>query len=146
VPPEVASHAEGSDATAVAISARVEQELAEIEDLGEAAELRSELGVPESGLDRLVRAAFELLDLVSFFTAGEGKEAVAHAIPRGWTAWQAAGKVHTEIQQAFVRAEVIAADDLVATGGYAAARDRGLLRTEGRDYVMTDGDVLTVKV
>src|SRR5690606_29793042 len=115
-------------------------------DPAEAAEMRSELGVSEAALDRLIRAAFELLDLISFFTAGEGKEAIAHAVPRGTTAWEAAGEIHTEIQERFVRAEVIAWDDLVEAGGYAAARERGLLRTEGRDYEVRDGDVLTIKV
>jgi hypothetical protein len=97
-------------------------------------------------LARLISAAFELLELNVFFTAGEDKEAVAHALRRGSTAWQAAGEIHSEIQDAFVRAEVVGWKDLVDTGGYAAARDRGLLRTEGRTYVMADGDVITIKV
>jgi ribosome-binding ATPase YchF (GTP1/OBG family) len=93
----------------------------------------------------VIRGAFELLDLISFYTAGEGKEARAHAIPRGTTAWGAAGKIHTDIQRGFVRAEVASVDALVEGGGYAGARDRGTLRLEGRDYVMQDGDVITVK-
>lgn len=146
VPAPVAERAAEAGAVAVAISARVEQELAEIDDLGEAGELRQELGVSESGLERVIRAAFELLHLITFFTADEAKEAMARHIRRGSTAWEAAGKVHTDIQAAFVRAEVVAWDDLVQAGGYAGARDRGRLRLEGRDYVMADGDVLTVKV
>jgi GTP-binding protein YchF len=148
VPAAVAEHAAGADAVAVAISARVEVELAELEEehAEEAAEMRTELGISESGLARLIRAAFELLDLESFFTAGEGKEAMAHALRRGSTAWEAAGEIHTEIQDAFVRAEVVSWKDLVDAGGYAAARDRGLLRTEGRSYVIADGDVVTIKV
>ena len=145
VPPELAARANEIGAAAVAISARVEAELREL-DAEEAEEMRNELGIERSGLDRLIRAAFELLDLVSFFTAGEGKEAVAHAVPRGTTAFQAAGKIHSDIQQAFVRAEVVPANELVDAGGYAGARDRGTLRTEGRDYVVQDGDVLTIKV
>ena len=145
VPPELAARANEIGAAAVAISARVEAELREL-DPEEAEEMRNELGIERSGLDRLIRAAFELLDLVSFFTAGEGKEAVAHAVPRGTTAFQAAGKIHSDIQQAFVRAEVVPANELVDAGGYAGARDRGTLRTEGRDYVVQDGDVLTIKV
>jgi ribosome-binding ATPase YchF (GTP1/OBG family) len=145
VPPELAARATDVGAGAVAISARVESELRELDD-AEAEEMRNELGIERSGLDRLIRAAFELLDLVSFFTAGEGKEAVAHAVPRGTTAFQAAGKIHGDIQQAFVRAEVVPADELVDAGGYAGTRDRGTLRTEGRDYVVQDGDVLTIKV
>ncbi len=93
----------------------------------------------------MIRGAFELLELISFFTAGEGKEARAHAIERGTTAWGAAGKIHTDIQRGFVRAEVAGAEELIDAGGYAGARDRGTLRLEGRDYVMHDGDVITVK-
>jgi len=145
VPEAVAEVAARRGDAAVAISARVEAELAEIDDPGEAAELRDELGVPESGLSMVIRAAFELLDLISFFTAGEDVEAVAHALERGSSAWDAAGKVHTDIQQRFVRAEVIGWEDLVSAGGYARARDRGLLRTEGRDYEMADGEVITIR-
>ena len=111
-------------AVAVAISARVESELGELGD-AEAAEMRRELGIAESGLERLVHAAFDLLELIIFFTADTGKEAMARACRRGSTAWEAAGEVHTEIQQAFVRAEVISWEDLVEAGGYAGARDRG---------------------
>jgi GTP-binding protein YchF len=143
-PPELAAHAEAAGAGAVAVSARLESELSELDD-DEAAAMREELGAPESGLTRVIRAAFELLELISFFTAGEGKEARAHAIERGTTAWGAAGKIHTDIQRGFVRAEVAAWDALVEAGGYAGARDRGTLRLEGRDYEMRDGDVMTVK-
>jgi ribosome-binding ATPase len=146
VPPEVAAHAEGAGAVAVAISARIEVELGELGDEAEAAELRAELGVSESGLERLIRAAFELLELNLFFTADEGKEAMSRALRRGSTAWDAAGRVHTDLQERFVRAEVVAWDDLVGAGGYAAARERGVLRTEGRGYVVADGDVITIKV
>ncbi|MEA2448763.1 MAG: ribosome-binding ATPase [Thermoleophilaceae bacterium] len=143
-PPEVAAHAEGRGSGAVAVSARIDAELSELDE-DEAAVMREELGAGESGLARVIRAAFELLELISFFTAGEGKEARAHAIPDGTTAWGAAGKIHTDIQRGFVRAEVVAWDELVAVGGYAGARDRGTLRLEGRDYAMRDGDVMTVK-
>ena len=101
---------------------------------------------PEPGLNRLVRAAYELLGLITFFTAGPDVEANARSIPAGWTAWQAAGRIHGEIQQAFIRAEIVGWRDLIDAGGYAPARDRGLLRTEGRDYVVADGDVITIKV
>jgi len=129
---------------ALAVSARIESELAELDD-EEAHAMREDLDVTESGLERIIKGAFELLRLISFFTAGEGKEARAHAIPAGTTAWQAAGKIHTDIQRGFVRAEVVPWDVLVESGGYAGARDRGALRLEGRDYVMTDGDVITIK-
>jgi ribosome-binding ATPase YchF (GTP1/OBG family) len=108
--------------------------------------MRESYGMSESGLGRLVRAAYELLGLITFFTAGEGKEAVARPIDRGTTAWEAAGTIHTDIQEAFVKAEAIGWEQLVECGGYVAARERGLLRIEGRDYVVQDGDVITIKV
>jgi ribosome-binding ATPase len=146
VPPAVAEHAKASGAIAVPISARIEVELGDLDDDEEAAEMRAELGVSESGLSRLISAAFELLDLIVFFTAGEDKEAMARSLRRGSNAWEAAGTIHGEIQQAFVRAEVVGWKDLVECGGYAPARDRGLLRTEGRTYEVADGDVITIKV
>jgi GTP-binding protein YchF len=143
-PPAVMEHASGLGAGAVAVSARLDAELSELDD-EEAAVMREEMGAAESGLATVIRGAFDLLDLISFYTAGEGKEARAHAIPRGTTAWGAAGKIHTDIQRGFVRAEVASVDALVEAGGYAGARDRGTLRLEGRDYVMQDGDVITIK-
>jgi ribosome-binding ATPase len=144
VPEAITARAGESGAHAVAASARIEAELAEL-DPEEAAVMREELGVREAGLDRVVRAAFELLELITFFTAHPGSEARAHAVPRGTTAWQAAGKVHTDFQHGFVRAEVAPWDVLVDAGGHAGARDRGVLRAEGRDYVVADGDVIDVK-
>jgi ribosome-binding ATPase YchF (GTP1/OBG family) len=93
----------------------------------------------------VVHGAFGLLDQLAFFTAGEGKPAQSWHLRRGLTAWHAAGLVHSDIQRGFVRAEVIAWDQLVDAGGYAAARERGTLRIEGRDYPMSDGDVITVR-
>jgi ribosome-binding ATPase YchF (GTP1/OBG family) len=107
--------------------------------------MRDELGVAESGLDRVVRGAFGLLELLAFFTAGEDKPAQSWHLRRGLTAWHAAGSIHSDIQKGFVRAEVIGWEALVEAGGYAGARDKGTLRLEGRDYVMADGDVITVK-
>ena len=146
VPEAVAAHARGTGATAVPISARIEVELGDLDDEGEAAEMRAELGISESGLARLIHAAFELLELIVFFTAGEDKEAMSRSLRRGSSAWEAAGKIHTDIQDAFVRAEVVGWSDLIESGGYAAARDKGLLRTEGRIYEIADGDVITIKV
>ena len=143
-PPALGERARDEAAGVLAVSARLEAELAEL-DAAEAAAMREELGAPESGLARLIRAAFELLELISFFTAGEGKEARAHAVERGTTAWGAAGKIHTDIQRGFVRAEVVAWDELVKAGGYAGARERAALRLEGRDYELRDGDVMTVR-
>jgi GTP-binding protein YchF len=144
LPAEVASHAAEQGARAVAVSARIESELAELDEQ-DASAMREELGVSESGLQRVVREAFELLQLIAFFTAGEAKPAQSWHLRRGLTAWHAAGEIHTDIQKGFVRAEVIGWRELVDAGGYAPARDRGTLRLEGRDYTMADGDVITVK-
>jgi GTP-binding protein YchF len=144
VPPEIAAYAESQGARAVAISSRLEAELRELDD-EDAASMRSDLGVSESGLRRVVDGAFALLELIAFFTAGEDKPAQSWHLRRGRTAWHAAGEIHSDIQKGFVRAEVIGWEALVDAGGYAGARDRGTLRLEGRDYVMADGDVITVK-
>ena len=143
-PSGLLAHAAEMDAKVVVISARVEAELREL-DPGEAEEMRGELGIERSGLERLIRTAFELLDLITFFTADTGRQAMARTLPRGGTAYDAAARVHGDIQRAFVRAEVIAWDELVDAGGYAAARDRGTLRIEGRDYVVQDGDVVHIR-
>src|SRR4051812_16043897 len=144
VPAEIAAYAQAQGARAVAISSRLEAELSELDD-DDADAMRSDLGVSESGLRRVVDGAFELLELIAFFTAGEDKPAQSWHLRRGRSAWHAAGEIHSDIQKGFVRAEVIGWEELVAAGGYAGARDRGTLRLEGRDYVMADGDVITVK-
>ena len=144
VPPAVAQHAAAVGATAVAVSARLEAELAEL-DAGEAAAMRADLGLTESGLEAVVRGAFALLDLVAFFTAGEDKPAQSWHLRHGLSVWHAAGMIHSDIQRGFVRAEVVAWEQLVEAGGYAGARERGALRLEGCDYAVTDGDVITVK-
>jgi GTP-binding protein YchF len=144
-PEAVVSHAAAVGAGVVAVSARIEGELAEL-DPEEAEEMRESYGVEGSGLARLVRAAYDLLALITFFTAGEDKEAVARPLRRGATALEAAGTIHTEIMEAFVKAEVVGWEQLVETGGYSQARDKGQLRIEGRDYVVQDGDVITIKV
>ena len=144
VPSAIADHAAAQGAAAVAISSRIEAELSELDD-EEAAMMRDEMGVGESGLQRVVQGAFGLLDLLAFFTAGEAKPAQSWHIRRGLTAWHAAGEIHSDIQRGFVRAEVIGWDALVDAGGYAAARERGTLRLEGREYPMSDVYVITVK-
>jgi ribosome-binding ATPase len=144
LPPEIAAHAAAQGARAVAVSSRIESELAELED-DDATAMREELGVSESGLQRVVREAFALLRLIAFFTAGEAKPAQSWHLREGLSAWHAAGEIHSDIQKGFVRAEVIGWRELVDAGGYAGARERGTLRLEGRDYVMADGDVITVK-
>ncbi len=143
-PPALAEHAAGGDARVTAVSARLEAELAEL--TGEdAAAMREDLGVTESGLTTVIREAFALLSLISYFTAGQDKEARARAIPAGTRARPAAGAVHTDMERGFVAAEVVAWDDLVKAGGYAPAREQALLRVEGRDYEMRDGDVVTFR-
>ena len=107
--------------------------------------MRAELGIAESSLRRVVRGAFELLHLIAFFTAGEGKPAQSWHLRDGLSAWHAAGEIHSDIQKGFVRAEVIGWQELIDAGGYAGARERGTLRVEGRDYLMRDGDLITVK-
>jgi GTP-binding protein YchF len=147
VPAAVAEHAAAQGAGAVAVSSRIEAELAELDD-EDAAAMRAELfsrPPGESSLQTVVGGAFALLKLIAFFTAGEGKPAQTWHLREGLTAWHAAGQIHTDIQKGFVRAEVIGWRELVDAGGYSGARDRGTLRLEGRDYAMSDGDVITVK-
>jgi ribosome-binding ATPase len=144
VPPAIAEHAAAVGAKAVAVSARIEAELGELDD-DEAASLRADLGLSESSLEAVVRGAFALLDLIAFFTAGEDKPAQSWHLRRGLSVWHAAGMIHSDIQRGFVRAEVVAWAQLVEAGGYAGARERGALRLEGRDYPVADGDVITVK-
>jgi GTP-binding protein YchF len=151
VPAEIAAHAEAQGAGAVAVSSRIEAELAELEDEDATAMREAILAHPPSGsgshspLERVVHGAFSLLQLIAFFTAGEAKPAQSWHLRQGLTAWHAAGEIHSDIQKGFVRAEVIGWQDLVDAGGYAGGRERGTLRLEGRDYLMTDGDVITVK-
>jgi len=144
VPGALAEHAEAAGARAAAVSARIEAELSEL-DAEEAAVMRDELGAGESGLATVIREAWQLLGLISFFTAGEGKEGRAWAIPQGTPARRAAGQIHTDIERGFVAAEVVGWQDLVAVGGYAQARERAKLRVEGREYEVRDGDVITVR-
>jgi GTP-binding protein YchF len=144
IPPAIAEHAAAHGAGVVAVSARLEAELTELDPL-EAVAMREELGGGEAGLARVVRGAFELLEQIAYFTVGEAKPAQSWHLRRGLTAWHAAGQIHSDIQRGFVRAEVIGWQELIDSGGYAGARDRGVLRLEGRDYVMRDGDVMTVR-
>lgn len=108
----------------------------------EAAAYRAELGLSEPGLDRLVQASYRLLDLITFFTVTGGEVVRAWTLRRGETAWHAAGQVHTDMQRGFIRAEVVRHTDLLAAGSMPAAREAGRLRSEGRDYVVHNGDVI----
>jgi GTP-binding protein YchF len=121
------------------IAASIEAELAELEPEEKAAFL-ADLGLKESGLDRLVKSSYKLLGLISFLTAGP-KEVRAWTITRGTKAPQAAGKIHSDFERGFIRAEIVAYADLIACGSMTAAKEKGLVRSEGKDYVMCDGDV-----
>lgn len=127
-------------AKAVIISAAIEAEIATMPPADRAEFLR-DLGLEETGLSRIIRAGYELLDLITFFTAGP-KEARAWTVEQGSKAPQAAGVIHTDFERGFIRAETIAYDDFVAHGGESGARDAGKLRSEGKDYVTRDGDVM----
>ncbi|MBI4287422.1 MAG: redox-regulated ATPase YchF [Chloroflexi bacterium] len=124
----------------VAVCARLEAELSQLGD-EEARTFRAEMGAAESALDRLVRTSYELLGLITFFTVGPD-ECKAWTIRRGTPAQRAAGKVHSDIERGFIRAEVVTYEDLVKTGGLAEARKQGLLRSEGKTYEVKDGDVI----
>ncbi|MBQ7476398.1 MAG: redox-regulated ATPase YchF [Selenomonadaceae bacterium] len=126
-------------AQVVVICAKVEAEIAELDD-EEAKEFLSDLGLKNSGLDKLIHAAFELLGLMTFLTAGPD-ECRAWTIVKGTPAVKAAGKIHSDIERGFIRAEIVNYDDLVSLGSINAAREKGLVRLEGKEYVMQDGDV-----
>ncbi len=136
----VAEMAAAQGAAHVVISARIEEEIAQL-PADEAAEFLSEMGLEEPGLDRLIRAGYALLALETYFTVGP-KEARAWTIPRGTSAPRAAGVIHGDFERGFIRAETIAYDDFVALGGEQAAKEAGKMRSEGKGYTVRDGDVL----
>lgn len=136
----VEARAKEEGAVAVVISAKIESEVATL-SREERKEFLDTLGLEEAGLDRLIRAGYDLLHLVTYFTVGP-KEARAWTITRGTRAPQAAGVIHTDFERGFIRSETIGYDDYVALGGEAGARDAGKLRLEGKDYVVADGDVM----
>ncbi|MBI4082366.1 MAG: redox-regulated ATPase YchF [Candidatus Lambdaproteobacteria bacterium] len=140
-PLQAAAQAEGY--TLMGISAKIEMDIAELEP-AEQIEFLRPLGVEQSARDRFVRSAYAMLDLISFLTTGKD-ESRAWPIRRGTTAQKAAGKIHSDIERGFIRAEVIAYDSLVALGGEKQARDAGKLRLEGKEYLVKDGDVITFR-
>ena len=135
----VKAQAEKEEAEMLVISARIEEEIAGMDE-EEKQEFLSDLGIGESGLDRLIKACYRLLGLISFLTAGED-ECRAWTIKRGTKAPQAAGKIHTDFERGFIRAEIVPFETLKELGSMAACREKGLIRSEGKDYVMQDGDV-----
>ena len=136
----VEERAQSQGAQVIPVCAKLEAEIAELPG-EEKAMFLEDLGVAESGLDRLIRASYTLLGLISYLTSGED-ECRAWTITRGTKAPQAAGKIHTDFERGFIRAEVIAYDDLMAAGSMAAAREKGLIRSEGKEYVVQDGDII----
>lgn len=136
----VAEKAQSEGAAFVVISAKIESELAGL-DQEEQIEYLRELGLEEPGLNRLIRVGYDLLDLVTYFTAGP-KEARAWTITRGTAAPKAAGVIHTDFEKGFIRAETISYDDYIALNGEAGAKEKGKMRLEGKDYIVQDGDVL----
>ena len=139
----VAKMAAEQGARSVVISAAIESEIAQLSP-EEAVEFMEALGLSEPGLDRLIRAGYELLDLITFFTSGP-KETRAWTVSKGAKAPQAAGAIHTDFERGFIRAQTIAYDDFIALGGEVAAREAGKARDEGKEYVVQDGDVMLFK-
>ena len=134
------AYAEKEDCEVFVVCAQIEQEIAELDD-EEKREFLEALGLTESGLEKLIRASYHLLGLISYLTAGE-PEVRAWTITKGTKAPQAAGKIHTDFERGFIRAEVVSYQDLVSCGSHNAAKEKGLVRLEGKDYVVQDGDVM----
>ena len=128
---------------AVAVCAKIELEIAQLE-AADAAAFLADLGLRESGLDRVIRASYDLLGYISFFTVGED-ECRAWSIPRGTPAQLAAGEIHSDIARGFIRAEVVSYDHLIARGTMAACRDHGEVRLEGKEYIVLDGDIINFR-
>jgi ribosome-binding ATPase YchF (GTP1/OBG family) len=137
---QLTAYAASQNAPIVAICAAIEAEIADLDDADKGAFL-ADLGMEEPGLDRLIRAAFKLLGLQTYFTAGV-KEVRGWTIHQGDTAPQAAGVIHTDFERGFIRAQTIAFDDYIACKGEAGAKEAGKMRAEGKEYVVKDGDVL----
>jgi hypothetical protein len=140
----VFKHAEEEGTQVVVLCAQVESDLVDWSP-AEAAEYRAELGLEASGLEQLVHAGYRLLDLLTFFTATGTNVVRAWTLRRGETAYDAAGKIHTDMQRGFIRVEVVSHADLILAGNLHAARERGLIRLEGRDYVVQDGDIIHIR-
>ncbi|MCR5654073.1 MAG: YchF family ATPase, partial [Lachnospiraceae bacterium] len=137
---KVRAYAKENGSEVFVICAEIEQELSELED-DEKAMFLEDLGLSESGLDKLIKASYSLLGLISYLTSGED-ETRAWTIKKGTKAPQAAGKIHTDFERGFIKAEVVSYDDLIGLGSMAAAREKGLVRMEGKEYVVQDGDVI----
>lgn len=138
---QVTAAAEQQQAEALVVCAQCEMDLADWPE-AESVQYRQQIGLKQSGLERVIRSAYKLLDLITYFTATGGKELRAWTLKRGSTALDAAGQVHTDMARGFIRAEVIPAETLLEVGSLGTARERGLLRLEGREYIVQDGDLI----
>lgn len=137
---EVRAYAKQEECEVFVVCAQIEQEIAELEE-EEKALFLEELGLEESGLEKLIKASYSLLGLISYLTAGE-PEVRAWTIRKGTKAPQAAGKIHSDFERGFIRAEIVSYEDLMACGTHAAAKEKGLVRLEGKEYVVQDGDII----
>jgi ribosome-binding ATPase YchF (GTP1/OBG family) len=143
LPAELAARIQGLGAAGLVLSASVESEISSLEP-EEQAEFLGELGLAESALSRFIRAAYSLLDLISFFTVGED-EVRAWTIRKGTNARKAAGKIHSDLERGFIRAEVIPYEVFLAHGSEQKVKDNGLLQVQGKDYIVSDADLLSVR-
>lgn len=141
---DLVAYAAKEGASVIPVSAQIEAELAELDDPEEKEMFLSELGIPEAGLNKLVRATYDLLGLATYFTAGE-KEVKAWTFKKGMTAPECAGIIHSDFQRGFIRAETVSFEDLVAAGTYVKCREAGRVRQEGKDYIVKDGDIMLFK-
>ncbi len=137
---QVRNYAKSENATVIPLCVKIEEELATLDDVDKI-EMLEALGLEESGLDKVIKASYDLLGLMSFLTAGE-PEVRAWTIKKGTKAPAAAGKIHSDIERGFIRAEIVSYDDLIREGSMNAVREKGLLRSEGKDYIMQDGDIV----
>ncbi len=140
---KVKDYAKGEGADVVTLCVKIEEELSGLEE-NDKNEMLEALGLEESGLDKLIKKSYDLLGLMSFLTAGE-PEVRAWTIKKGTKAPEAAGKIHSDIQRGFIKAEVVTYDDLIKEGSMVAAREKGLIRSEGKEYIMQDGDIVLFK-
>ena len=136
----VEEYAKNEKAAVIPLCVKIEEELSSLDDQDKK-EMLEALGLKESGLDKVIKASYDLLGLMSFLTAGE-PEVRAWTIKKGTKAPEAAGKIHSDIQRGFIRAEIVSYDDLVREGSMVKAREKGLVRSEGKEYIMQDGDIV----
>ena len=140
---KVKEYAKKDNAEVISLCAKIEEELSEL-DGDDKTEMLEALGIKESGLDKVIRASYDLLGLMSFLTAGK-KETRAWTIKKGTKAPQAAGKIHSDFERGFIKAEIVSYDDLIKNGSYQKTKELGLVRMEGKDYIMQDGDIVDFK-